>query len=221
VRKSKPLSRVRYVNSCSIVRLCGLVSVPEQLQQVQEDHDDIHVDVECSKDVLFRAESELVLASNHDLSIIHQENREQHCSDSRKNELHRGSKEDGQKGEKEKHQRADKQRPSHHRKVILCLESEDGQSDANNGCDSGCQQNGTDLIVRSNESNDHAISEREEREKDEVVWTLSSKIFTAGHGKQQDNSNDVGTNHQTRILSYKSFDTVIQREKGNNTGGCK
>jgi len=88
--------------------MCRLLSlmVAKQSEDVHEEHDDVHVNVQCSEDVLLGRNGILMISSHHKLCVVDQERREEKGTERTVQNLTEGQKQ--------------------------CQKSEEGQTDARN-----------------------------------------------------------------------------------------
>lgn len=65
--------RANYLAPLPVISSLSLTStIPDDRKNVSEDVDDVQVEGEGSEDILLRRDGELVVASNHELSVEHQ-----------------------------------------------------------------------------------------------------------------------------------------------------
>lgn len=182
-------------------QLLLLVSrIPDNRQNVHENVDNVHVQVQRSKDILLWRYGVLVLATHHHLRVVDQVEAEQQSTQGRIDQLHRLAAEKyAQDSEQHEDDHGYQQHSAHHREVPFSLEREQSEGEANDCRDSNSHQDFVGPIATGHQAEHKRHGQSEYAQKYVVCWCLSSHSLAAGHGYHSDEHNDERDPPQPRI----------------------
>merc|ERR1719300_263860 len=176
-------------------------------QNIHEELGDVKIEIESSKNVLFRTERIFVLASQHQLSVINDVKREHqspccsepnHCVLGCWDEDHDNATdhEDDEKCQEES---------STCCKVNFRLKSKQGETQSDGSSTSNSNQNGINVIKGRRGSKHDTPASCKKSQEDEVVGRFSSDFSTTSEDECDDKSKSPTCPHHPSVVAHISF----------------
>lgn len=167
---------------------CGMYLIPrgpDDGQDVQEQIDYVHVQVEGGEDVLLGGNGVFVIPSHHHLGVVHDVNGEYQSAEGRVHHDHGLAGED-HTDDTEHHQNNNghKQNASHCSEVDFGLEGEHRESHSDNECNQGCVEHLFLFVQGGSAAQKEALSQCEDAKANEVHRSLTTCLATAGQHYQ-------------------------------------
>lgn len=155
------------------------LALSEQSQQEQENLHDVHVQLQCSKDVLLRAQFHFAAAHEH-LGVKSQECHEE---DSPKSSIHRVYDpvvgEDCENAKQKQGPNSNEQEASTAGEVKLCMAGENRDSQAASCTDSGSHEHGVGIMETRYCTNHVGHHKRKEKQQDYICRVRPPQALTA------------------------------------------
>merc|ERR1719300_1907742 len=159
-------------------------------QNIHEELGDVKIEIESSKNVLFRTKRIFVLASQHQLSVINDVKREHQspcCSEPNHSVLGCWDEDHDDATDHEDNKKS-QEKSSTCCKVNFRLESKQGETQSNGGSTSNSNQNGNNVIKRRRGSQHDTPAGCKKSQEDKVVGCFSSDFSTASEDECDDKS---------------------------------
>lgn len=149
-----------------------LVKVLKNAKHVDEELNNVHVEIQSSENIFFWTERVLVSAAHHDLRVIHDVHREDHCTNACHEEVGElgAEKESNDDRSNREDQQDNAECAAHRGDIVLGLEREQCESNDNRSCDADGHQHNLGFVDRRDEANDNRLAKCKCAEKNNVCW---------------------------------------------------
>ena len=95
---------------------------------------------------------------------------------------------------------------SAHREVYLSLESEDGESKGDPGCDANTDQDGVNAVEGSEGAEHETLADGKDEEENKVDGRFPPDALTAHHGEEADQHDTHRDPHEPTVLDHEPQD---------------
>mmetsp|Transcript_104288 Transcript_104288/g.238792 ORF Transcript_104288/g.238792 Transcript_104288/m.238792 type:complete len:207 (+) Transcript_104288:101-721(+) len=181
-----------------------LLSVTQQLQEVQENLNDVHVDGQRSQNIVVQRErtGTLMLASDYQLGVVHQEEREKDGSTTSVDLVHDRHMRNEHHDEAEEHEADDprEQIGPHPSEIRLGGQGVHGQGAADSASEAAGQGHRLDVVLGGNQANEQALAQRKHQQDEVVLGELSELLGSAHDDAINGQEHGKGESHEPRHL---------------------